>query len=150
MFRMQPALEVLLVHLGGPFWRKKDQGAWFVPKGEIEPEEDTLAAAQREFREETGIESAAPFLPLGSAKHKSGKNVTVWAFRGNCDPSRIRSNTFQIEWPPRSGRMTEFPEIDRAAFFPIEVAREKVHAAEAEFLRRLKALVSNQEPLGNP
>lgn len=144
MFRRQPALEVLLVHLGGPFWKKKDEGAWFVPKGEIEPGEDTLAAAQREFREETGIEAQGPFLPLGFAKHKSGKRVTVWAFRGDCDPLQIHSNTFRIEWPPRSGKITEFPEIDSAAFFTIQEARTKIHAAEAEFLRRLEKVLSGQ------
>jgi predicted NUDIX family NTP pyrophosphohydrolase len=143
MFRTSPALEVLLVHLGGPFWTKKDAGAWFVPKGEIEPGEDTLAAAKREFQEETGIEPKGPFLALGSVKHKSGKTVVAWAFRGDCDPSQIRSNTFRMEWPPRSGKMMEFPEIDRARFFTMEEARERIHSAEAEFLQRLAGLLSN-------
>jgi predicted NUDIX family NTP pyrophosphohydrolase len=143
MFRTSPALEVLLVHLGGPFWTKKDAGAWFVPKGEIESGEDTLAAAKREFQEETGIEPQGPFLALGSVKHKSGKTVVAWAFRGDCDPSQIRSNTFRMEWPPRSGKMMEFPEIDRARFFTMEEARERIHSAEAEFLQRLPGLLSN-------
>ena len=137
MFRLSLALEVLLVHLGGPFWAKKDAGAWFVPKGEIEPGEEILETAKREFREETGIEPKEPFLPLGSVKNKSGKVITVWAFRGDCDPSRIRSNTFQMEWPPRSGKMAEFPEIDRAAFYALEEAKQEIHSAERPFLERL-------------
>jgi predicted NUDIX family NTP pyrophosphohydrolase len=144
MFREQPALEVLLVHLGGPFWKKKDVGAWFVPKGEIEPGEDILAAAQREFQEETGLQARGPFLPLGSAKQKSGKTVTVWAFRGDCDPLQIHSNTFRMEWPPRSGKTAEFPEIEGAAFFTMREARTKIHAAEAEFLQRLEEFLSSE------
>ena len=143
MFRTSPSLEVLLVHLGGPFWAKKDHGAWFVPKGEIEPGEDHLEAARREFREETGMESQGPFLPLGSVRNKSGKTVTVWAFRGDANAAEIRSNTFQMEWPPRSGKVAEFPEVDRAAFFSLVEARERIHPAEVEFLARLPAAVAN-------
>ena len=113
-------LQVLLVHLGGPFWANKDAGAWFVPKGQVNPGEDELAAAKREFQEETGLAPGAELLALGSVKHKSGKKVSAWAFEGDCDPSALRSNTFQMEWPPRSGKTREFPEIDRAAFFTIE------------------------------
>jgi len=134
------ALEVLLVHLGGPFWAKKDAGAWFIPKGEIDPGEDEFTAAQREFEEETGFKSAGPFLELGSVKHKSGKTVTAWAFEGDCDPAALRSNTFTIEWPPRSGQPREFPEVDRAAFFTLDAAHEKIHPAEFELLERLKRL----------
>ena len=138
MYRIRGgALEVLLVHLGGPLWGKKDAGAWFVPKGEIEPGEDEFAAAQREFEEETGFKSTDPFLALGSVKHKSGKTVTAWAFEGDCDPAALRSNTFKMEWPPRSGKHHEFPEVDRAAWFTIEAAREKIHPAEFELLDRL-------------
>jgi len=138
MYRIRGgALEVLLVHLGGPLWGKKDAGAWFVPKGEIEPGEDEFAAAQREFEEETGFKSTGPFLALGSVKHKSGKTVTAWAFEGDCDPAALRSNTFTMEWPPRSGKHHEFPEVDRAAWFTIEAAREKIHPAEFELLDRL-------------
>jgi predicted NUDIX family NTP pyrophosphohydrolase len=134
-------LEVLLVHLGGPFWTKKDAGAWFVPKGEVNPSENELSAAKREFAEETGLAPAENLLPLGSVKHKSGKKVSAWAFEGDCDPAALRSNTFQMEWPPRSGKTREFPEIDRAAFFTVEGAREKMHPAEFEFVSRLvKAL----------
>jgi predicted NUDIX family NTP pyrophosphohydrolase len=145
MFRRRnPQLEVLLVHLGGPFWANKDAGAWFLPKGEINPGEDELAAAQREFHEETGLQPVSPFLPLGSVKHKSGKKVTAWAFEGDCDPAVLRSNTFEMEWPPRSGKTREFPEIDRAAFFSVEEAREKMHPTEFEFLPRLTELLSGQ------
>jgi predicted NUDIX family NTP pyrophosphohydrolase len=133
--------EVLLVHLGGPFWAKKDAGAWFMPKGEVNPGEDQLTAAKREFQEETGLAPGAEFLELGSVKHKSGKRVCAWAFEGDCDPSVLRSNTFQMEWPPRSGKTREFPEIDRAAFFTIEAAREKMHPVEFEFVTRLVGLV---------
>jgi predicted NUDIX family NTP pyrophosphohydrolase len=129
-------LEVLLVHLGGPFWSKKDKGAWFVPKGEILPGEDEFAAAQREFKEETGFDPHGPFVTLGSVKQKSGKTIVAWAFEGDCDPSQLKSNTFQMEWPPRSGKQREFPEVDRAAFFTLEQAREKIHPAEAPFLTR--------------
>ena len=134
--------EVLLVHLGGPFWAKKDAGAWFVPKGEVNPGEDELAAAKREFAEETGLVPGEPLLPLGNVKHKTGKKVSAWAFEGDCDPAALRSNTFQMEWPPRSGKMREFPEIDRADFFTIEAARERMHPAEFDFVSRLGQLVS--------
>ncbi|HEY2351821.1 MAG TPA: NUDIX domain-containing protein [Candidatus Acidoferrum sp.] len=131
-------LEVLLVHLGGPFWKNKDAGAWFVPKGEINPGEEELSAARREFQEETGLVPNGKFLPLGSVKHKSGKTVTAWAFAGDCDPASLKSNTFEMEWPPKSGKMTRFPEIDRAEFFTVEGAKEKMHPAEFEFLGRLQ------------
>jgi predicted NUDIX family NTP pyrophosphohydrolase len=137
-------LEVLLVHLGGPFWAKKDTGAWFVPKGEVNPGEDELAAAKREFKEETGLAPGTALLPLGSVKHKSGKTVTAWAFAGDCDPAALRSNTFQMEWPPRSGKTREFPEIDRAAFFTVEGAREKMHPTEFEFVARLLKVISGK------
>lgn len=138
MHRMRDGkLEVLLVHLGGPFWAKKDQGAWFIPKGEIASGEDELAAAKREFQEETGLKAEGEFMPLGSVKHKSGKTVIAWAFEGDCEPAALKSNTFTMEWPPRSGKQREFPEVDRAAFFTMEAAREKIHPAEFELLARL-------------
>jgi predicted NUDIX family NTP pyrophosphohydrolase len=138
MHRMRDGtLEVLLVHLGGPFWTKKDQGAWFIPKGEIAPGEDALAAAKREFQEETSLKAEGEFMPLGSVKHKSGKTVIAWAFEGDCDPAALKSNTFTVEWPPHSGKQREFPEVDRAAFFTMEAAREKIHPAEFELLARL-------------
>jgi predicted NUDIX family NTP pyrophosphohydrolase len=139
MYREQNGqMEVLLVHLGGPFWKNKDRGAWFVPKGEINPGEDLFDAAKREFQEETGIVPGGGFASLGSVKHKSGKTVYAWAFAGNCDPSSLKSNTFEMEWPPKSGRTAIFPEIDRANFFTLEAAREKMHPEEFEFLTRLK------------
>jgi predicted NUDIX family NTP pyrophosphohydrolase len=138
MYRVRDGkLEVLLVHLGGPFWTKKDAGAWFMPKGEVEPGEDELGAAKREFQEETGFDPGDELQPLGSVKHKSGKTVTAWAFEGDCDPAALKSNTFTIEWPPRSGKQREFPEIDRAAFFTIEAARAKIHPAELDLVERL-------------
>jgi predicted NUDIX family NTP pyrophosphohydrolase len=145
MYRVQAGtLEVLLVHLGGPFWAKKDAGAWFLPKGEIDPGEDELLAAKREFTEETGLDPREPLLALGNVKHKSGKTVTAWAFEGDCDPSTLKSNTFTMEWPPRSGKQREFPEIDRAAFFTVVAAREKMHPAEFELVARLDTLLSHR------
>jgi len=137
-------LEVLLVHLGGPFWAKKDAGAWFIPKGEIEAGEDEFAAAQREFEEETGFEAAEPFIALGSVKHKSGKIISAWAFEGDCDPAAIKSNTFKMEWPPKFGKQREFPEVDRAAWFSLDVAREKMHPAEFEFFERLQRALAER------
>lgn len=135
-------LEALLVHPGGPFWAKKDDGAWFIPKGELNPGEEPLAGAKREFAEETGLTPHGPFLPLGSVKQKSGKTIFAWAFAGDCDPATIQSNTFTMEWPPRSGRMREFPEIDRAAFFTLAQAARKMHPVELTFLERLKQIIS--------
>jgi predicted NUDIX family NTP pyrophosphohydrolase len=146
MYRVRHGtLEILLVHLGGPFWAKKDNGAWFLPKGEVEHGEDDLVAAQREFEEETGLKPTGPFFALGSVKQKSGKIVTAWAFEGDCDPTAIHSNTFTIEWPPRSGKQRAFPEVDRAAFFTLETAREKMHPAELAFFRRVDAARSSAE-----
>jgi predicted NUDIX family NTP pyrophosphohydrolase len=138
-------LEVLLVHLGGPFWSRKDAGAWFVPKGGVEEGEDEFAAAQREFLEETGMPSHGPFLELGNIYHKSGKRVIAWAFRGDGDPAALHSNLFRMEWPPRSGKFQEFPEIDRADFFTLEAAAEKMHPAEFEFVQRLDEMVFARE-----
>jgi predicted NUDIX family NTP pyrophosphohydrolase len=143
MFRTRKGqLEVLLLHPGGPFWAKKDRGAWFVPKGEVHPGEDEFSAAKREFEEETGRKPRGKFLPLGSVKHKSGKKVVAWAFRGSWRPSALRSNTFRLEWPPHSGKFAEFPEIDRAEYFTLEAARAKIYPAEFELLVRLKEILS--------
>jgi len=133
------AREVLLVHPGGPFWARKDAGAWSIPKGELEPGEDPLSAARREFEEETGIRPDGDFVPLGTVTHKGGKVVHAWAFLGDCDPSSIKSNTFTIEWPPRSGRIQSFPEIDRAAWFDTDTARRKLVRGQVEFVDRLLA-----------
>ena len=140
MFRVcDGAPQVLLVHLGGPFWKNKDDGAWFVPKGEIEPGEDPQSAAIREFREETGFEPPAhhSLIPLGSVKHKSGKIVHAWAFEGDCNPKQLRSNTFTMQWPPKSGRQQEFPEVDRAEFFGIDEAAKKILPAEQPLIESL-------------
>jgi predicted NUDIX family NTP pyrophosphohydrolase len=131
-------IEVLLAHPGGPFWAKKDLGAWSIPKGEYMPGEDPLAAAKREFQEETGISLDGPFLPLGELKQSGGKVVTAWAIRGDCEPAGLSSNTFQMEWPPRSGRMTSFPEVDRWEWFATAAAEEKILAGQRPFLARLK------------
>lgn len=140
LYRRNPALEVLLVHPGGPFWAKKDLGAWSIPKGEHDAAEEALACALREFEEETGTRPAAGDLAdLGTVKQKSGKVVQAWALEGDLDAAAIRSNTFELEWPPRSGRVREFPEIDRAEWFGADEARERINPAQAAFLERLQA-----------
>jgi len=132
------APEVLLVHPGGPYWARKDAGAWSIPKGEHEDGEDPQSCALREFEEETGVElPPGELAELGSVKQKSGKVVTAWAAEGDLDAGAVTSNTFTMEWPPRSGTTAEFPEIDRAGWFEIETAREKLVPAQAEFLDRL-------------
>jgi len=129
--------EVLLVHPGGPFWARKDLGAWTLPKGEPAPGEEPLDAARREFREETGFSPGGPFLPLRPVRQRGGKEVLAWAVAGDVDPSALRSNTFSLEWPPRSGRRAEFPEVDRAAWFGIEAARERILPGQAPLLDEL-------------
>ncbi len=131
-------LEVFLVHPGGPYWARKDSGSWSIPKGEYEGDEDPLAAAKREFLEETGCEPGkGPFIAMTAAKQKGGKTVMAWAFQGDCDPSSIRSNTFSMEWPPHSGKKAEFPEVDRAAWFTIDKAREKILQGQIGLLEQL-------------
>lgn len=138
MHRVQDgALQVLLVHPGGPYWRKKDEGAWTIPKGEIDAGEDALDAALREFEEETGLRPEGPFIPLTPVRQKGGKTIRAWAFAGDCDPERLRSNTFQMEWPPGSGEMREFPEIDRARFFGVDEATRKMNPAQVALLEDL-------------
>ena len=137
-------LEVLLVHPGGPFWAKKDLGAWSIPKGEYEPGEDPQACALREFEEETGTRLSAPELvDLGAVVQKAGKEVTAWAARGDLDAAAVRSNSFTMEWPPRSGRQQAFPEIDRAEWFALDRARAKLVAAQAELIERLAERMTN-------
>jgi predicted NUDIX family NTP pyrophosphohydrolase len=138
--------QVLLAHPGGPFWRNKDDGAWTLPKGEYEPTEDPLAAARREFAEETGFDAPGPFLPLGEVKQKSGKRVVAWAFHGDCDPETLCSNSFEVEWPPRSGKRQSFPEIDRAQWFTLDEARVKILPAQRELLDRLEAALKEADP----
>jgi predicted NUDIX family NTP pyrophosphohydrolase len=133
-------LEVLLVHPGGPFWAKKDLGAWSVPKGEVDEGEDPRACALRELEEElgSGLGLAADDLTeLGSVRQKGGKTVLCWVAEGDFDPAGLRSNTFALEWPPRSGKEREFPEVDRAEWFGLDAAREKINPAQADFLDRL-------------
>ena len=139
-------IEVLLVHPGGPFWRKKDEGAWSIPKGEVESGEELLATARREFHEELGLEAAGNFIPLTPIRQKGGKVVHAWAFEGDCDPASIRGNTFTMEWPPKSGRAMEFPEVDEAAFFDLKAARRKINPAQAALLDQLDRLLKTAEP----
>lgn len=143
--RRQGSLEVLLAHPGGPYNAGRDAGVWSIPKGLIEPGEDDLAAALREFEEETGLRPEGPFLLLPAARYPSGKLVLAWAVEGDCDPSAITSNTFEIEWPPRSGRSQSFAEVDRAAFFDIHEARRMILRAQAPLL---DALLSSLEAAG--
>jgi predicted NUDIX family NTP pyrophosphohydrolase len=143
MYRIREGVaEVLLVHPGGPFFRKKDDGAWSIPKGEPEPGEELLPTAQREFEEETGVKPAGPFLPLQPIQQKGGKIVHAWAFEGDCDPAAITCNTFTMEWPPHSGRQQEFPECDRAEFFDLKTARRKIKAGQEALIEHLRGRLS--------
>jgi predicted NUDIX family NTP pyrophosphohydrolase len=130
-------LEVLLAHPGGPFWRRRDLGAWSIPKGEVAAGEDLLEAARREFEEETGMAPAGPFLSLGSIRQKAGKTVYAWGCRGDADITALRSNVVRVEHPPGSGRGETFPEVDRCAWFPLAAARTKINGAQTELLDRL-------------
>lgn len=142
MFRRRPTgLKVLLVHPGGPLWGHKDEGFWSIPKGEVEPGEDLLAAAQREFEEETGLKPTGPFIELKPVKTKSGKVIHTWAFEGDCDVATVKSNLFTMEWPPRSGRFAEFPEIDRAEFFGLKEARHKIGAGQVPLIEEVDGRV---------
>lgn len=135
--------EVFLVHPGGPFWAKKDAGAWTVPKGEYDASEPPLDAARREFTEETGFTAGGPFHELGEVRQSSGKIVTAFACRGDCDPAALVSNTCEIEWPPHSARTMEIPEVDRGAWYTLEEARDRIFTAQRPFLDRLKELIDN-------
>jgi predicted NUDIX family NTP pyrophosphohydrolase len=134
-------IEVLLVHPGGPLWARKDEGAWMISKGEFNDQEDPLAAARREFTEETGFVAEGDFIPLDLVTQKGGKTVFAWAIRFDCDVALVKSNTFEMEWPPKSGRMREFPEIDRAEWFDIDQARTKLLESNLPFLDRLQAVL---------
>jgi predicted NUDIX family NTP pyrophosphohydrolase len=140
--RRDGVLELFLVHPGGPFFRNRDAGVWTIPKGLIEPGEEPLAAAQREFGEETGLTPSGPFLPLTAVRQKSGKLVMAWSFEGEGDPTTITCNTFTMEWPPRSGRFRQYPEVDRAAFFTAPEARIKLNPAQAAFVDELERLLA--------
>ena len=134
-------IEVLLVHPGGPFWSKRDSGAWSIPKGEYSDDEDAEAAARREFEEETGWTITSDLLPLGEIRQKAGKTVTAFAAEGDFDTVSLDSNRFEIEWPPKSGRTAAFPEVDRAGWFALDEAREKIIEGQRPLLDRLEALV---------
>lgn len=139
MFRAKNGeLEVLLVHPGGPYFQNKDKAAWTIPKGEVTEGEDLLERAKIEFEEELGIAASGNWMGLGSVRQKGGKTVHAWAFAGDlADDFKLRSNTFEMEWPPRSGKMLRFPEVDRASFFPLEEAKTKINVAQNVFLDRL-------------
>jgi predicted NUDIX family NTP pyrophosphohydrolase len=143
--RRTSGLEVFLVHPGGPFWTKKDLGAWSLPKGEFEPGEDPLDAAKREFTEETGFPIGGEFRALTPLRQPSGKTIHAWAVEGDCDPAAVRSNTFEMEWPPRSGKRSAFPEVDRADWFSLEEARRRIIAGQAPFLDQLAHSLSRAE-----
>jgi predicted NUDIX family NTP pyrophosphohydrolase len=146
MFRRREGkLEVLLAHPGGPYWRGKDDGAWTIPKGEVGPGEELLAAAKREFEEETGVKPVGEFIPLTAVKQKAGKTVHAWAFEGDCDPAALVSNSYKVEWPPKSGAWVSFPEIDRAAFFEPGAARVKINAAQAGFIVELEEILKRTD-----
>src|SRR5258705_251528 len=136
-------LELFLVHPGGPFFAKKDHGAWSIPKGEFENDEEPLAAATREFKEETGMELSGEFIQLGSIKQKSGKIVYAWAVEGDIDPEKIKSNSFEIEWPPKSGKMKRFPEIAKAAWLNLNEAIVKINSGQLALIKELEDKLEN-------
>jgi predicted NUDIX family NTP pyrophosphohydrolase len=130
-------LEVLLVHPGGPYWNKKDEGVWSIPKGEYVEDEVPFDVAKREFKEETGYTATGNFIPLSTILQPSKKIIIAWAFEGDCDASKIKSNTFSMEWPPRSGKQTEFPEVDKADWFPLNIAKRKISMGQLGFIEQL-------------
>ena len=138
--RKDKDVEFVLVHPGGPFWKNKDAGAWTIPKGEIQQGENPLDAARREFEEELGMKAEGNLIELIPIKQKGGKLVRAWAAEADLDLTAIKSNTFSMEWPPRSGRMTEFPEIDRAAYYDWETAKSKINEAQVALLEQVRAL----------
>ena len=137
--RREGKLEVFLVHPGGPFYKKKDEGVWSIPKGEFDNGESPIDAARREFTEETGFPAEGEFIPLGEAKQRSGKLVHAWAFETDFDAARMQSNTFRMEWPPKSGQTAEFPEVDRGEWFDLTEARRKMLAGQVVFLEALES-----------
>ena len=146
--RLAGQLEVLLAHPGGPIFRRRDAGAWTIPKGEIEPGEEPLTAARRELLEETGFSFEGPYAPLGTVKQKNGKVVHAFACEGSVDPRELKSNLFRMQWPPRSGKFAEFPELDRGAYFDVTTAREKLNEAQGELVVRLVALLAELDGAG--
>ena len=142
-FRRNSGVEVLLGHPGGPFWAKKDDGAWTIPKGVADSDADTLSAARREFTEETGFTAAGDMLPLKAVRQRSGKTVVAWAFESDFDLAKFSSNEFEMEWPPRSGRRQSFPEIDRLAWFDYDTALKKIIAYQQPFLLELRSAIAD-------
>jgi predicted NUDIX family NTP pyrophosphohydrolase len=143
LFRKRTAgMEVFLVHPGGPFWRGKDLGAWSIPKGEIDAGEDPLAAARRELTEETGVAVEGDFIALAPVRQKGGKIVVAWAIEADCDASAITSISFSMEWPPKSGKLHDFPEVDKAAWFALPEARKRINSAQAAFLDELEKRIA--------
>lgn len=143
MYRRNDDLEVFLVHPGGPFWAHKDAGAWSIPKGQYEEGEPALDAARREFTEETGFAAEGDFLDLGVVKQPSGKLVSVWAFEGDCEPRKLTSNSCRVEWPPRSGRFIDCPEVDRGEWFEVPEAKKRILTAQLPFLEKLVAALNH-------
>jgi predicted NUDIX family NTP pyrophosphohydrolase len=141
----QDGIEVFLVHPGGPYWADKDLGAWTIPKGEYDKDEEPFAAAQREFFEETGFTADGEFLSLGEVRQRSGKLVTAWAFLGDCDPSQLKSNSCEIEWPPKSGKLLQIPEIDRGRWFAMNDARRYIREELEQLLLRLIPLLAHEK-----
>lgn len=139
--RKESGLEVLLVHPGGPHWAKRDLGAWTIPKGEYETGEEALDAARREFQEETGFRAVGEFAELGTVRQLSGKIVSAWAVEGDCDPTQLTSNLCMVQWPPRSGRMIQIPEVDRGEWFSVSEADRRIQEAQREFLDRLSKML---------
>lgn len=139
--RRSGVVEVFLVHPGGPFWARKDLGSWSIPKGEYSPDENPLEVAKREFEEETGFTAQGDFKEMAEIRQKGGKYVKAWALEGDCDPKAIKSNTFTMEWPPRSGKEQEFPEIDRAGWFSLDAARRKILKSQLPLLEGLNKLM---------
>lgn len=135
-------LEVFLVHMGGPYWVNKDIGAWSIPKGEYESDEDPFHVARREFLEETGLEAVGEFIPLMDFKQPGGKLITAWAFEGDCDAKGVKSNKFSMEWPPRSGKIQEFPEVDRAEWFAADEAKEKILKGQRPLIDELEQILT--------
>jgi predicted NUDIX family NTP pyrophosphohydrolase len=142
--RREDEAEVFLVHPGGPYWAKKDQGAWTIPKGEYDDDEEPFAAAKREFFEETGFAPDGEFLSLGEVRQNNGKTITAWAFRGDCDATLLQSNTCEIEWPPKSGQRLQIPEIDRGSWFTLDNAHRHIRPDLDDLLLRSMALIERQ------
>lgn len=147
MFRIQQGeTQILLAHPGGPYFQNKDEGAWTIPKGEPDPGEDLLVTARREFKEEIGLEPEGTFLPLKAIQQKGGKIVHAWGIEGDLDPESLKSNLFTIEWPPKSGRQMQFPEVDRVEFFDLSVARVKINPAQIALIDELEMILLKSDP----